>query len=78
MERRFGVNASDAASEASIDSRGNVYLGQTIGWSTLLESLRVLLVAEAGAGKTHECAWLAIKGLGKTLVFTPKGTLPML
>ena len=55
MERRFGVNASDAASEASIDSRGSVYLGQTIGWSTLLESLRVLLVAEAGAGKTHEC-----------------------
>ena len=55
MERRFGVNASDAASEASIDSRGNVYLGQTIGWPTLLESQRVLLVAEAGAGKTHEC-----------------------
>jgi hypothetical protein len=55
MKRRFGVNASDTASEASIDSRGNVYLGQTIGWSTLLESPRVLLVAEAGAGKTHEC-----------------------
>ncbi|MEJ8850741.1 hypothetical protein [Variovorax rhizosphaerae] len=55
MERKFGVNASDASSEASIDSRGNVYLGKTIGWSTLLESQRVLLVAEAGAGKTHEC-----------------------
>jgi hypothetical protein len=55
MKRRFGVNASEAATEASIDSRGNVYLGQTIGWSTLLESQRVLLVAEAGAGKTHEC-----------------------
>ncbi|MCO5975193.1 NACHT domain-containing protein [Ideonella oryzae] len=55
MERRFGVNASEAASEASIESRGNVYLGQTIEWSTLLQSLRVLLVAEAGAGKTYEC-----------------------
>lgn len=55
MERKFGVNASDASSEASIDSRGNVYLGKTVGWSTLLESQRVLLVAEAGAGKTHEC-----------------------
>lgn len=55
MERRFGVNATDASSEASIDSRGNVFLGKTIGWSTLLESQRVLLVAEAGAGKTHEC-----------------------
>lgn len=55
MKRRFGVNARDAASEASIDSRGNVYLGQTVEWSTLLESQRVLLVAEAGAGKTHEC-----------------------
>lgn len=55
MKRRFGVNARAAASEASIDSRGNVYLGQTIEWSTLLESQRVLLVAEAGAGKTHEC-----------------------
>lgn len=55
MERRFGVNTSDASLEASIDSPDNIYLGQTIGWSTLLESQRVLLVAEAGAGKTHEC-----------------------
>jgi hypothetical protein len=55
MERKFGVNTRDTSSEASIDSRGNVYLGKTIGWSTLLESQRVLLVAEAGAGKTHEC-----------------------
>jgi hypothetical protein len=55
MERKFGVNASDASSEASFESRGNIYLGKTIGWSTLLESQRVLLVAEAGTGKTHEC-----------------------
>ena len=55
MKRKFGVNARAAASEASIDRRGNVYLGQTIEWSKLLESQRVLLVAEAGAGKTHDC-----------------------
>jgi hypothetical protein len=55
MKRRFGVNAGASASEASIDSRENVHLGQAIEWSALLESQRVLLVAEAGAGKTYEC-----------------------
>jgi hypothetical protein len=55
MERKFGIKTGDATSEASFDSRGNVYLGKTIGWSELLESQRILLVAEAGAGKTHEC-----------------------
>lgn len=55
MKRRFGVNASADASEASTKSRRDVYLGQTIEWFSLLESQRVLLVAEAGAGKTHEC-----------------------
>lgn len=55
MNRRFGVNATATTSETSINSRGNVYLDQTIEWSKLLESQRVLVVAEAGAGKTHEC-----------------------
>jgi hypothetical protein len=55
MERRFGINAVDATGKLTTHSSGNPYLGNTLGWSALLESQRILLVAEAGAGKTHEC-----------------------
>lgn len=55
MERKFGVNAGDSSAEASVDSYGPLHFGKPFGWSKLLESRRVLLMAEAGAGKTYEC-----------------------
>ena len=39
----------DAETFASLDGLG---LGSSIGWTALLEHARVVLLAEAGAGKT--------------------------
>lgn len=48
---------SDEVSNALEQSSALAQMGWTgaIGWSELLRSQRVLIVSEAGAGKTHEC-----------------------
>ncbi|MDR7377112.1 hypothetical protein J2X19_001770 [Rhodoferax ferrireducens] len=55
MQRKFGTIGGTAASRDIFDDRDQAYLGEGIGWAQLLESQRVLLIAEAGSGKTHEC-----------------------
>ena len=55
MQRKFGAIGGAPASRNIFDSRDQAHLGKGISWAQLLESQRILLVAEAGAGKTHEC-----------------------
>ena len=55
MQRKFGAIGSAPASQDTFDDREQAHLGNGIGWAQLLESQRILLIAEAGAGKTHEC-----------------------
>ena len=56
MERSFGITTgATSASAEPLGGRGNRFLGKTISWTDLLASQRILLIAEAGAGKTHEC-----------------------
>lgn len=56
MQRRFGTARSSTFSTTSPSYySGDAYLGKSISWPELLKSQRILLVAEAGAGKTHEC-----------------------
>lgn len=56
MQRRFGTTRSYTDSAGSRSSySGDAYLGKSIDWVELLKSQRILLIAEAGAGKTHEC-----------------------
>ena len=56
MQRRFGITRSSASSTGSSSSySGDEYLGKSIDWVELLKSQRILLIAEAGTGKTHEC-----------------------
>lgn len=43
----------DAAEQAAVFARMGIK--SETGWSDLLQSPRVLIVSEAGAGKTHEC-----------------------
>lgn len=56
MQRRFGTTRSRSCSAASDSNyNGDAYLGKSIDWVELLKSQRILMIAEAGAGKTHEC-----------------------
>ena len=55
MQRKFGTVRAAPASRDDFDNRDQAYLGKGIGWAQLLESQRILLIAEAGTGKTHEC-----------------------
>jgi len=55
MQRKFGTIGGAPASRDLFDDRDQAHLGKSIGWAQLLESQRILLIAEAGAGKTHEC-----------------------
>jgi hypothetical protein len=55
MQRNFGTIGSAPASRDLFDNHDEAHLGKGIGWAQLLESQRILLIAEAGAGKTHEC-----------------------
>ena len=55
MQRKFGAIGGAPASRDIFDDREQAHLGKSIGWAQLLESQRILLIAEAGAGKTHEC-----------------------
>ena len=55
MERKFDVIGDAPASRDIFDSRDKAHLGKGIGWAQLLESQRILLIAEAGTGKTYEC-----------------------
>lgn len=55
MQRTF---ASSDQNISQLDDFSNEYHAkgtEGMGWSQLLESRRILLIAEAGAGKTHEC-----------------------
>jgi hypothetical protein len=56
MQRQFGTTRSSTGSIYSLMSGGgDAYLGKSIDWVELLKSQRILLIAEAGTGKTHEC-----------------------
>jgi hypothetical protein len=55
MQRNFGTIGDASASRNIFDDPDEAHLGKGIGWTQLLESQRILLIAEAGAGKTHEC-----------------------
>ena len=56
MQRRFGTARSSTSSTTSRSNySGDAYLGKSISWSELLQSQRILLIAEAGAGKTYKC-----------------------
>src|SRR5450755_2751383 len=55
MQRSFGTIAGAGPSRGIFDDRDQSHLGKGIGWARLLESQRILLIAEAGTGKTHEC-----------------------
>lgn len=55
MQRKFGTIGGAPASRDIFDDREQAPLSKGIGWAQLLESQRILLIAEAGAGKTHEC-----------------------
>ena len=55
MQRKFGSIGGAPASRDIFDDREQTHQGKGIGWAQLLESQRILLIAEAGAGKTHEC-----------------------
>lgn len=55
MQRKFGTIGGAPASRDIFEDREQAPLGKGIGWAQLLESQRILLIAEAGAGKTHEC-----------------------
>ena len=55
MQRTFGTVGGAPASRYTFDNLDQAHLGKGIGWAQLLESQRILLIAEAGAGKTHEC-----------------------
>ena len=54
MQRNFGTVTAPASRDV-FDHRDQAHLGKGIGWAQLLESQRILLIAEAGTGKTHEC-----------------------
>lgn len=55
MQRTFGTIGGASASRDIFDNRDQAHLNKGIGWAQLLESQRILLIAEAGTGKTHEC-----------------------
>ncbi|MCK9213195.1 MAG: hypothetical protein M0P52_01795 [Rhodoferax sp.] len=55
MQRTFGTVGGTPASRYTFDNLNQAHLGKDMGWAQLLESQRILLIAEAGAGKTHEC-----------------------
>lgn len=55
MQRTFAITNSRAAPHDALEMRGQQYQGKRIDWSRVLESQRILLIAEAGAGKTYEC-----------------------
>jgi len=55
MQRKFGTIGGASSSRDIFDNRDQAHLDKGIGWAQLLESLRILLIAEAGTGKTHEC-----------------------
>jgi len=42
-------------SQESFETIDQAHLGKSLSWPQLLESQRILLIAEAGTGKTHEC-----------------------
>lgn len=55
MKRSFNVTRSGASSTSLFEDRSGSYFGKSLEWDELLKSRRILLIAEAGAGKTHEC-----------------------
>lgn len=55
MQRKFGPIVGAVTSRDIFDDRDQMHLGKGIGWAQLLESQRILLISEAGSGKTHEC-----------------------
>lgn len=55
MQRTFGTIGGAPTARYTFDNLDQAHLGKRIGWAQLLESQRILLIAEAGVGKTHEC-----------------------
>ncbi|QWT22116.1 ATP-binding protein [Bacillus sp. NP157] len=54
--RRFvDIPATSVPTLDSTWESSSVYFGATSTWAEILETPRVLLIAEAGTGKTHEC-----------------------
>lgn len=55
MQRKFGPIDGAPTPRGIFDDRDQTHSGNGIGWAQLLESRRILLIAEAGTGKTYEC-----------------------
>lgn len=55
MQRKFGSIDGASTLRDIFDDHNQAYPGKGLGWAQLLESRRILLIAEAGTGKTHEC-----------------------
>lgn len=55
MQRTFSSSSQNASPRDDFLSGYRARSTESLGWPQLLESRRLLLVAEAGAGKTHEC-----------------------
>ncbi|WP_295540826.1 ATP-binding protein [uncultured Pseudacidovorax sp.] len=53
IERRFADISTKAANYEALDIAW--VAGRASGWTDLLKSRRIMVYAEAGAGKTHEC-----------------------
>ncbi len=55
MQRTFATSSQNDSPQDAFLRGYNAKNTGPMGWPQLLESRRILLVAEAGAGKTHEC-----------------------
>lgn len=55
MQRTFGASGQSASPRDDVLSGYHARRTGALDWPQLLESRRILLIAEAGAGKTHEC-----------------------
>lgn len=55
MQRTFASSGQNTSSLGDFFNGYNAQRAGALGWPQLLESRRLLLIAEAGAGKTHEC-----------------------
>ncbi len=51
----FDLPTDENTSIETAELLANSAFGRRIDWSTLLQSERVLIVSEAGMGKTYEC-----------------------
>jgi hypothetical protein len=56
IERFFrDLSNDEVANIERISALGRLEWGEGFGWHELLQSMRILIVSEAGAGKTYEC-----------------------